>query len=153
MSAESSGSKSSESCNATLPDATARDAVQRKTGLCKTKPPEESGARDALCSAPQSPRLCRGSPPRDVAKCQEVSGFVAGDPRFSKTNPPRSLDRLSPRQRAAARLLALGCTIPQTAAELKVARTTIWRWQTLPDFRVELDHLHLWLAGARIGTR
>jgi Homeodomain-like domain len=60
---------------------------------------------------------------------------------------------LTPRQRAAARLLALGRTIPDTAKELKVARTTIWRWQTHPDFRAELDHLHAWLAGARIGTR
>jgi hypothetical protein len=67
--------------------------------------------------------------------------------------PDSARERLTPRQRAAARLLALGRTIPQAAAELRVARTTIWRWQNLPDFRAELDHLHLWLAGARIGTR
>jgi len=82
-----------------------------------------------------------------------VSGIVAGASRFGKTNPPRSSQPLTPRQRAAARLLALGRTIPQTAAELKVARTTISRWQTDPAFRAELDHLHLWLAGARMGTR
>jgi DNA-binding NarL/FixJ family response regulator len=58
---------------------------------------------------------------------------------------------LTPRQLAAARLLALGRSIPQVAAELKVARTTIWRWQTHSGFRAELEHLHLWLAGVRIG--
>ena len=127
---------------------------------CKTKPP-----RQPLCAVRQSPRLCRASEPgsgSDVAKCQEVSGIVAGTSPFSKTNPTSHsgapgadalIERLAPRQRAAARLLALGRTVPEIAKELKVARSTIWRWQTLPNFRAELDHLHLWLAGARIGTR
>jgi len=103
--------------------------VSPQSGKAKTNPPEHSGALRASQTGPA-----------------QRSSIVA--PRRS----PRG-ETLTPRQRAAARLLALGRTIPATATELKVARTTIWRWQTDPEFRAELDHLHRWLAGARIGTR
>jgi hypothetical protein len=65
-----------------------------------------------------------------------------------KTKP---LGRLSPRQRAAARLLALGNLIVFVARRLKIHRGTISRWQRSPAFQWELDRLQDLLAERATG--
>jgi Homeodomain-like domain len=81
-----------------------------------------------------------------------------------KTNPPRKISdlrherqppeptgsTLTPRQLAAARLIAAGHTLPDVAVELRLNRSTVWRWTRDPAFRAELDRLHRqWSTPAR----
>jgi DNA-binding NarL/FixJ family response regulator len=72
-----------------------------------------------------------------------------------KTNPRPATPAtsLSPQQRAAARLLAMGRTIPSVARELNLCRSTVWRWQRTPAFAAELERLHDYLAAAMVRTR
>jgi len=36
----------------------------------------------------------------------------------------------------------MGRSTPDVARELKVARSTVWRWQREPAFRAELRRIH-----------
>jgi hypothetical protein len=62
-----------------------------------------------------------------------------------KTKPIPSVppdDGFDARQLAAARLLARGRSVPDAARELKLSRSTVWRWQRDPAFRAELRRIH-----------
>lgn len=57
----------------------------------------------------------------------------------SGTPPARRREGLSPRQRAAARLLASGHTVASASRMLGIGRRTIFRWLQMPAFNVEVD--------------
>src|SRR5437868_3691425 len=72
----------------------------------------------------------------DVSRCPQMStAHLVG-----KTNPPD--ERLTPRQRAAARAIAQGASVGEVATRLRVSRRTLARWQQLAAFREELLRLH-----------
>jgi hypothetical protein len=60
----------------------------------------------------------------------------------------RSKPLLTDRQRAAARLLAMGRRVGDVAAELSLHRGTLLRWRELPVFQDELARLHEEFAAA-----
>jgi hypothetical protein len=92
---------------------------------------------------------------------------VQQNPPVEKTNPPPPFSSsrhlplapaaahaaepgtLTPRQLAAARLIAAGRSIANAAADLGLNRTTVWRWTREPAFREELRQLHRHLAAVR----
>src|SRR5262245_1708211 len=55
-------------------------------------------------------------------------------------NPPDlSVHKLSPRQLAAARLLARGMLQNDVARQLNMTRQGLWKWRRLPAFAAELQ--------------
>jgi hypothetical protein len=93
--------------------------------------------------------------PRDVPQCsgvfQDVPGCSGAFPRTEndKTNPTRprlasrrDVERLTPRQLAAARALVRGISTVAVAQRLHTTRQTINRWRRRPDFANELRRLH-----------
>src|SRR4051812_17595629 len=58
---------------------------------------------------------------------------------------------LSPRQLAAARLLAAGRAVGAVCAEVGISRQTIARWRRDPAFGAELRRLHDFLAARFAG--
>jgi hypothetical protein len=55
-------------------------------------------------------------------------------------HPPSQ--NLSPRQLAAARLLARGMLQNDVARELRMTRQGLWKWRRMPAFAAELQRLH-----------
>jgi Homeodomain-like domain len=133
----------------TNPIATTRNAMQRDGTACnpnaqigETNPPAHSGAR----------------PPRDGPEMPENarSGLTADE--IGETNPPahsgaRAARELSPRQLAAARLLARGHGTMRVSGRLGVNRHTIARWKRDPLFAAELQRLLDALCHAAVRLR
>ena len=93
-------------------------------------PQSASALADGACAdTPRSAAMCHPAPP-----CNHAS---ATDCDFGKTNPP-----LTDRQRAVARMLALGFGSSDIAAVLKINRHTVGRWKRDPRMRAEIDRLH-----------
>jgi hypothetical protein len=62
-----------------------------------------------------------------------------------KTNPnptATQITALSPRQLAAARMLARGAKPVHVAANLDITRQGLWKWRRLPQFVAEIHRLH-----------
>jgi len=116
-----------DSCNRLQPDATPRKVVQPDATSGKTNPIPTARLRVPHAGAERSTAPDRPGRPSAI--------------------------HLSPQQRAAARLLALGKTIPAVARELNLSRSTVWRWQQNPAFTAELDRLQDYLAAVAIRAR
>jgi hypothetical protein len=146
--------------NRAQPHATARNAVQPNPEFGKTNPPTPPGigASPAIVSPQRAPKpntqlvvdfaaaqACDAMQ-RDATRCDGVQP----NSEKCKTKPPsgfsdsRRADEppLTPRQLAAARLIAAGRTVVQTARELGIDRSTAWRWTRQPAFSAELRRLH-----------
>jgi hypothetical protein len=115
-----------EACNALQPGATACNVVQPIASVGKTNPPT---------GIPNSRHPPRPQPPA-----------AATTPPQSQS--PATAELLTPRQLAAARLVAAGKTVPDVARELNLNRSTVWRWSREPAFGAELRRLHLRWSGA-----
>jgi len=138
-------------------------------------PNSQSCETNPICSADSS-RAASGK--RDVARgtLDSSSKIVAGavdaglhqltavDPGLPiqtapKTNPnPSDVTwdapaTLSPRQLAAARLLARGQHVAEVAAEMRVSRQALWKWRRSPAFVAELGRLHELMARQVAGRR
>jgi hypothetical protein len=158
------------SCNAMQPGATPRNAMQPNSSLCKTNPPTAGPGAEAPGVAAAARKFsavtefvlqsaiddaCNAMQP-DATPCN----VVQPDSRNEKTNPPPAFSNsqhgatsLTPRQLAAARLLAAGRSIPDVAVELQLNRSTIWRWTRNPAFRDELRQIHGRLCASRATAR
>jgi hypothetical protein len=149
------------------PGATPGNATQPKRAIGKTNPPSAS-------TAPRQPTDPKQLSPitRFVLKTAAVQTCDAMQPHATgcnatqpnnaagKTNPPPQISNsqqppqqppqqcptsLTPRQLAAARLIAAGRALPDVALELRLNRSTIWRWTRDPAFQAELRRIHdLW---------
>jgi hypothetical protein len=158
------GCESAPSCNRMQPGATPRNPVQPNIEADKTNPPRPAAPPAVVAARRGSPVtravLARASEfaapeltSRIAAACNAVQ--PGATPRNAvqpispsdKTNPPQpkepmpSPSGLDARRRAAARLIALGRSIPQVADELRLCRTTVWRWQREPAFATEVDRV------------
>jgi hypothetical protein len=135
--------------DARSPQLTPGDAELPPLQICKTNPnsqPRGDDAADGESKASRSivgDRSTQASIPVD-ARLPELTSVDAGlpDPQICKTNPIRSDATLSPRQLAAARLLAQGRTVSDVATELRMTRQGLWKWRRLPAFGAELRRLH-----------
>jgi hypothetical protein len=120
-----------QTCNAMQPHATPCNATQPKHAAGKTNPPPPfSNSRQPAHAA-----TVTTTPPPPAAPVRTASGA-----------PPTPLPAdvtLTPRQLAAARLIAGGMSLPDVAAELTLNRSTVWRWTRDPTFQAELRRLHL----------
>ena len=89
----------------------------------------------------------RSAPPAVDAGLPKVTQVDRGLPqsRNDKTNPIRPF---TPRQLAAARLLAAGWTVSDVADELVVSRQAIWKWRKHPAFTPALVTIHRELCRA-----
>ena len=135
--------------DATLLRATPVDAGLPNSEVGKTNPPQPSKSPSSLPgkSAPPITILEASKVPQRTtaetvdARLPRLTPVDAGLPNrpFGKTNPPPSL---SPRQLAAARLLAHGRTPTDVAVELRITRQGLWNWRRNPDFVAELRRLH-----------
>ncbi len=139
-------------CNPLQLSARARHPVQSGTGSDKTKPIAASVfGRDTRTTASlnrASSPVMDGIAPMLRAACDVVRpSATACDPLQPKSAPCKTKPILpgelsDPRRLAAARLLAVGRSVPDAARELRLSRSTIWRWQRDPAFRAELRRIH-----------
>ena len=105
-----------ETCDATQPHATGCNLVQPNASIEKTNP------------------RSRFSNSRHLrAPAQGVD---------ADRDDNEDLAPLTPRQLAAARLVAQGRSVPDVATELGLSRSTVWRWTRDGSFRAELRRLH-----------
>jgi hypothetical protein len=159
------------SCNAMQRGATPRNAMQQNSPMCKTNPPEQerpgAGAPGVDANRKLSPittfvlqsaidDACNAMQP-DATPCN----VVQQNSPVAKTNPPStfsdsqqvSATSLTPRQLAAARLLAEGRSIANVSDALGLNRSTVWRWTRDVAFRVELRELNRRLSTPRAAVR
>jgi hypothetical protein len=116
--------------DAGLPSLTSVDAALPKfTNLDESLPNVRSAAPAVDAGLPKVTQVDRGLP----------------QSRNDKTNPFRPL---TPRQLAAARLLAAGWTVADVADELVVSRQSIWKWRKHPAFTPALVGVHRELCRA-----
>ena len=128
------------------------------------------GGSDGL---PKSMPLDAGLPKFSPRKSKPMEAFVAVDRRLPQVTPgdrslpnsricksnPRPVGErepldacgqspgdLSPRQLAAARMIARGCKPADVAAAMKISRQGLWKWRRTPAFIAELRRLHELLA-------
>ena len=85
---------------------------------------------------------------RPTAGCKTNPFTPVASPASCAALPPSAASELSPRQLAAARLIACGRKPADVAAELGLSRTGLWKWRRLPAFVAELRRLHETLAVA-----
>jgi hypothetical protein len=146
-------------CNPMQPGATPCNPMQPNSAPGKTNPPRDGPHPPPRTLAPITQfvlesaaiEACNAMQPDATAR-----NAVQPNSRFEKTNPPPPISNLqhtrplTPRQLAAARLIATGRALPDVAEELQLNRSTIWRWTREPRFRNELDRLHRqWSMPAR----
>jgi hypothetical protein len=84
--------------------------------------------------------------PCNATQPNHANGKTNPPPPISKSQQPQTPPQpssLTPRQLAAARLIAAGRTLPEVALELRLNRSTVWRWTRDPTFQAELRRLHL----------
>jgi hypothetical protein len=139
-------------CNVVQPGATPRNPMQPNRATRKTNPiPPVPGFATSVASSSRSNEVLgrdaqptKGAHPACNATQPGATPRDATQPNSApyKTNPIASHDGLDPRQLAAARLLAIGRSVPDVARELKLNRTTVWRWQREPAFKAELRRVH-----------
>ena len=67
-------------------------------------------------------------------------------PNGGARDPAAAASPLSPRQLAAARMLARGRMPGEVAAELRMSGQGLWKWRRTPAFIGELRRLHEWLS-------
>jgi hypothetical protein len=131
-----------QAVDAGLSQLTAVDSGLPKSQNSKSKPPIPANV-----TAAGDPRLRR---------------LISVDPRLSKpqlrgTNPPLPALRhqsspavpppaLTPRQLAAARMIARGAKPADVAAALQITPQGLWKWRKLPAFSAECRRLHEILA-------
>jgi hypothetical protein len=142
-------------CDAMQPGATQCAAVQPKLRSCETNPnPPAAGfaastASDpAATGRPGTPLTADAQGARTASlPCDAVQpGATSCDvmqpnaPR-RRTNPNGEAE-LDHRRLAAIRLLAAGRSVPAAATELRLSRSTLWRWQREAAFRAELRRVH-----------
>jgi hypothetical protein len=134
--------------DASLPQLTRVDAGLPNSQICKTKPPQSHSCLSSAASAdahlarltavdvrlPNS--QMRGTNPRPTADLPAEVALEAID--------------LSPRQLAAARMLARGCKPADVAQTMKITRQGLWKWRRQPAFIAELRRLHELLARPRL---
>ena len=165
----SPSSSSSSSCNAMQRGATPRNAMQPISPPCKTNPPKPAALVPATPAARTlTPVTAFVLQSAIEGACNAVQPHatpcnpVQPNRPVEKTNPPPPISNsqhaatspLTPRQLAAARLLAAGQSIANVSIELGLNRSTVWRWTCDPAFRDELRELHRRLsAPARPGAR
>jgi len=142
----------SSPCNGMQRSATPRNGVQPIRAFGKTNPifepsdPPPSAAFAALTAAAGA--AARKLVPELAAACNVVQhgatprNVVQRNSAPCKTNPIESQVALDARQLAAARLVAMGFSTAETAEELALNRTTVWRWQRDPAFAAELRRIH-----------
>ena len=107
-------------------------------GAERSGTPRGGAAHRSTLDAPRyaAPRV-------DIRLPQVTAVNPSSPPRpIHKTNP----NPLTPRQLAAARLIAQGCAVSRVAAELQVTRQAVWKWRRVPAFGAELLRLHELLA-------
>ena len=126
--------------SAGLPKLAPVDAGLPKFSPRKSKSMETSAAVDRRL--PQVSPDDRGLPNSRICK---------SNPRPVREHEPldacgQSPGDLSPRQLAAARLIARGCKPADVAAAMKISRQGLWKWRRIPAFIAELRRLHETLA-------
>jgi hypothetical protein len=129
------------------------DAVALAAPACSqvfTNVHEGSPKRESAETKPSSPvtpiasrQSSRDEPPTPRGRCSQTFTDVhecSSKPRSNETNPtPPPGARLTARQVAAARVLALGHSGCAAAAEVGVEKHTITRWRRTPAFAAEVE--------------
>ena len=158
------------SCNAMQRGATPRNAMQQNSPPGKTKPPTKGPGAEApgLAAASRRPspiadfvlqsaidEACNamqpGATPCNTVQQQSPDGKTNPPPPISNSRLP--VATLTPRQLAAARLIAAGQSIADVADALGLNRSTVWRWTRDPAFHEELRQIHHRLCASRPGAR
>ena len=155
----------SRQCNPVQPGATPCNPTQPRDEKRKTNPTPRSAAHPTPAERSAVAWATRSASPVTAdllaAACNRVQpsatpcNVVQPDSQMRKTNPPHAAaaTELSDRQRAAARLLATGRSIPDVARELGLDRSTVWRWRRSTSFVAELDRQHQQLTAASAPRR
>ena len=153
-----SSPSSPSSCNAMQPGATPCNAMQPNHPGGKTNPPHDRTGSQPPKLHPITNFVLKSAALQACNAMQpHATPCNATQPnsRIEKTNPPPPIsnsqhaEALTPRQLAAARLIAAGHALSDVALEMKMNRSTIWRWTRDPTFQAELRRLHeQWSAPA-----
>jgi hypothetical protein len=101
----------------------------------------ETAAMETCDAMQPHATVCNATQPKSAAEKANPPPPISKSRQHEHTEHDDETD-LTPRQLAAARLIAAGRTLPEVALELRLNRSTIWRWTRDPTFQAELRRLH-----------